>query len=125
MADTFLSNVGSADGLYDSIPTALISEAVSTLLIEGLTITKAADKDAWASGVLTYTVNIENNAENDYTDVSFIDDLDTTVINLVTDSVKVDGVDTTYTFIAGKLTVDLPDIAPGGSTVITFEVTKV
>ena len=38
MADVKLSNIANVTGTYDSIPTTLISEAVITEMIAGLTI---------------------------------------------------------------------------------------
>ena len=47
MADVKLSNIANVTGTYDSVATALSSEAVITSMITGLTIVKTADKQNW------------------------------------------------------------------------------
>ena len=127
MADITLSNIANVTGQYDAIPTTLTSEAVITEIITGLTILKTADKQNWASGNLTYTVTISNSAENSFETPTFTDTLDTTLIKLVENSVKVNGTDAQYTYdsTTGLLTVNLETIAKGESTEITFQVQKV
>ena len=89
MASVKLSNTANVVGNYDSIPTTLTSEAVITEMIAGLTIVKTADKQIWATGNLTYTVTITNNADSPYESPKFTDTLDPTLIKLVENSVKV------------------------------------
>lgn len=127
MADVKLTNIADVTGTYDSIPTTLTSEAIITDLISGLTIVKTADKQNWATGYLTYTVEITNAAENPFENPTFTDILDPTLIKLVENTVKVNGTTTTYNYdtTTGKLTVELETIATEGSSTITFQVQKV
>lgn len=128
MADLKLSNIANVTGNYDSIPTTLTSEAVITEMITGLTIVKTADKQNWASGYLTYTITIANNAENPFETPKITDTLDPTLIKLVDNTVQIDGTATTdYTYSAetGELNITLDTIATGATSVITFQVQKV
>lgn len=45
--ETILSNTVSALGNYNDVPTAMASEAVLVTLLDGLKITKTADKPVW------------------------------------------------------------------------------
>lgn len=127
MADVILSNIANVTGNYDAIPTTLVSEAVITELIAGLTIVKTADKQNWASGNLTYTVTITNGAENPFESPVFTDTLDPKLIKLVDDSVEVDGETAEYAYdsTTGVLSVTLATIATGSKSEITFQVQKV
>ena len=75
MADLKLSNIASITGNYDSIAPVLTFEAVITSLISGLTIVKTADKENWASGYLTYTITVTNNAEKHFESPKITDTL--------------------------------------------------
>ena len=127
MADVKLSNIAKVTGTYDSIPTALTSEAVITEMIAGLTILKTADKQNWASGNLQYTITITNGAQNAFETPTITDILDPTLIKLVKDSVEVDGkkVEYTYDETTGELKIVLDTIATETNSVITFQVQKV
>ena len=127
MADVKLTNVADVTGTYDSIPTTITSEAIITDLISGLTIVKTADKQNWATGNLTYTVKITNAAANAFEKPIFTDILDTTLITLVENSVKVNDATVEYNYdsTTGKLTIELETIATEGSSTITFQVQKV
>ena len=127
MADVKLSNIANVTGTYDSVPTTLISEAVITEMIAGLTILKTADKQNWASGNLTYTITITNGAENPFETPTITDTLDPTLIKLVADSVEVDGQKAEYNYndTTGELSVVLETIEVGAKSVITFQVQKV
>lgn len=61
-----LNNTVNAVGNYNSIPTSVTSAASVVTMIDGLTITKVADKPVWADGELTYTITISNNADKPY-----------------------------------------------------------
>ena len=61
--ETELTNTTTAVGNYNSIRTAITSTASVVTMVDGLTITKTADKPVWADGDLTYTIVIENEAE--------------------------------------------------------------
>ncbi len=126
MADTTLTNKASVAGNYNSIPVALETEAVVTNLINGLTVTKTADRQNWATGLLTYTVTVTNNAVNALEAPVITDILDTDLVNFVENSVTVNGTSKTATYdsATGTLTVDLETIAAGDSAEVTFQVQK-
>lgn len=124
-----LSNTVTALGTYNSIPTSITSDAVLVTMISGLTITKSADKTVWADGALTYTIKIDNQAQETYAAPVVTDILNGSLVSFVTGSVTIDGVkaeDSEYSFDTGTntLKVTLTDIAAGGSKTITFQVTK-
>ncbi len=124
-----LSNLASALGNYNSIPTSITSDAVLVTMVSGLTITKSADKTIWADGALTYTIKIDNQSSETYAAPVVTDILYGTLVNFVDGSVTIDGVKATeseYSYEEGTntLKVTLADIAAGGSKTITFQVTK-
>lgn len=127
--ETELSNIASVLGNYNDIPTELTSEAVVVSMIDGLTVTKTADKVNWADGSLTYTIGIKNETEKTFTTPVVTDILNPTYVALISDSITVEGtkIDTskyTYEASTGTLSINLDDIAPSGSSTITFQVTK-
>ena len=124
-----LSNTVSVLGNYNNIPTEISSEAVVVSMIDGLTVTKTADKMVWADGLLTYTIVIKNKEDLSYTTQVITDILDTTKVGFVNESVTINGVKAetskyTYEESTGKLTITLDDITATGSTTITFQVSK-
>lgn len=127
--ETELSNIATALGNYNSIPTSITSEATLVTIVNGLTITKSADKTIWADGALTYTIKVDNQAKETYTSPVVTDILNGTLVSFVDGSVTIDGTTATsseYNFESGTntLTVTLADIPAGGSKTITFQVTK-
>lgn len=126
-----LTNTVKAVGNYNDIPTAITSAASVVTMINGLSITKTADKEVWAEGNLTYTIIIENKSEKAYNDPEITDVLDTTLVNFVEDSVTIDGqkaiVDTDYSYdtSTNTLTINLSNIEVSTSKTITFQVSKV
>ncbi len=126
MADTTLTNKASVAGNYNSIPVALETDAVVTNLIDGLTVTKTADRQNWATGLLTYSITVTNNAVNALEAPVITDVLDTALVKFVENSVTVNGVSKTaaYDEATGTLTVDLETIAAGGKAEVTFQVQK-
>lgn len=124
-----LSNTVSVLGNYNNIPTEINSEAVVVSMIDGLTVTKTADKMVWADGLLTYTIVINNKADLSYITPVITDILDTTKVGFVNESVTIDGVKVenskyTYEESTGTLTITLDDIEATGSTTITFQISK-
>ncbi len=124
-----LSNIVSVLGNYNNIPTEINSEAVVVSMIDGLTVTKTADKMVWADGLLTYTIVINNKADLSYITPVITDILDTTKVGFVNESVTIDGVKAetskyTYEESTGTLTITLDDIEATGSTTITFQISK-
>ncbi len=126
MADTTLTNTASVTGNYNAVPITLDTDAVVTQLVDGLTVTKTADRVNWATGLLTYTITVTNNASSSLETPIVTDILDPTLIKLVESSVKVNGVAKTpvYNATTGEMTVTLDSIEVGGKSEITFQVQK-
>lgn len=127
--ETQLSNTATVLGEYNNIPTSISSQALVVTMIDGLTVTKTADKMIWADGILTYTILVDNKATETYTSPKITDILNTTLVSFVSDSVTIDGVKATtdkYTYdeSTGTLTINLDNIAPSASSTITFQVEK-
>lgn len=121
-----LSNAADAVGNYNEIPTTISSDVLVVLMIDGLTITKDADKKVWADGELTYTITVKNQSPENYASVVVTDKLDTTLISFVESSVTINGAVATdkYAYNDGTLTINVGDIAASGESVITFKVSK-
>lgn len=124
-----LNNTVKAVGNYNDIPTSITSTATVVTLIDGLTITKTADKTIWADGNLTYTIILSNQTEKTYSTPEITDVLDTTLIDFVPNSVTIDGVsaqedDYEYSAEKNTLTINLKDMAASTSKTITFQVSK-
>ena len=127
--ETQLSNTATVLGEYNNIPTSISSQALVVTMIDGLTVTKTADKMIWADDILTYTILVDNKATETYTSPKITDILNTTLVSFVSDSVTIDGVKATtdkYTYdeSTGTLTINLDDIAPSANSTITFQVEK-
>ena len=124
------TNTAQAAGFVDSVATALTG-AVTIRIVEGLLLTKTADKASWADGLLTYTITIDNTDGTDpFTGVIITDVLDPAMVVLIDGSITVDGTtsaDYTYDPVTGELVVagTTPLTVPAGATiVITFQVQK-
>ena len=116
-------------GIINRQTTTLTSNTLEVNVINGLTAVKSADKTSWADGALTYTLTINNTTGQTYTSPVITDTLDTTLVTFVPDSVTINGSTATssqYTYnnSNGLLTVNLSDIATGGTATVTFKVTK-
>lgn len=127
--ETKLNNTVSVVGEYDGVPTSINSNVLVVNLIDGLTVTKSADKMVWADGVLTFTIEVDNQTDVTYTAPTITDVLDITLVDFVAESVTIDGVKAetsayTYDAATGTLKVTLSDIAAKGKSTITFQVTK-
>ncbi len=127
--ETELTNTATVLGEYNSIPTEISTTAIVVTILEGLTVTKSADKPIWIEGNLTYTVEINNETTKAYTSPVITDILDPTLITLVAGTIKVDDTvleESQYTYEedTGKLTITVPDIAAQSKKAITFEVSK-
>ncbi|MCL2255981.1 MAG: hypothetical protein FWC11_03885 [Firmicutes bacterium] len=127
MADSILFNKVLVSGTYDSLPLGVDSNELNTTIVSGLTAVKSASVSVWASGYLTYTITIDNQADEDFVTPTLTDILDITQIKLVANSVEVDGIITTYTYVGltGLLTIVLPTIEQGETMIITFQVEMV
>lgn len=124
-----LNNTVSSVGNYNGIPTSLTSNTSVVNMVDGLTITKDADKKNWGSGDLTYTIVVENNADMTYEKPIVTDVIDTTYVNFVDGSVTIDGTPATelqykYDQDSHTLTINLADIQPSTKTTLTFHITK-
>ena len=124
-----LNNTVTSTGSYNNIPTSLTSNTSVVNIIDGLTITKEADKKNWGSGALTYTITVKNDTETPYTNCVITDIIDTTLVDFVTDSVTINGATATqdkysYNNDTHTLTITLDDVAENSSTTATFRVTK-
>lgn len=124
-----LNNTATAAGIYNNIPTSITSNVSVVNIIEGLTLTKEADKQNWGSGELTYTIVIDNQTDKTYSSPIVTDVLDATLVEFVEGSVKVNDMplDTSkYSFDdrTSTLTVNLDDVGATSETTLTFRVTK-
>jgi len=122
-----VTNTAQIDGVYKTLPATLTTEEVTTQMVSGLTVTKTADKQMWASGNLTYTIVVKNDAGDTFSNIEVTDVLDITKIALVANTVQLDGKTVTYIYTAatGTLSVKIPDLADDKSGTITFQVSKV
>lgn len=124
-----LSNTASAVGNYNDIPTSVTSTASVVTMVNGLAIAKTADKQVLVNGNLTYTIVINNQTERPYNDPEMKDVIDISLVNLVEDSITIDGAsaqssDYNYESSTGTLTINLESIPASSSKTVTFQVTK-
>ena len=129
MAQVTLTNQADFAGSYGAAasPVVFSSNSVSTTIIQGLTETKTADKAYWVNGPLHYTIKIENNSGDTFTKGVLTDVFDTALVTLDTVyGVEINAAKTSdYTFTAGNLSINLPDLENGGTATVTFQVTQV
>lgn len=124
-----LNNTVTSVGTYNNVPTSLTSNTSVVNIIEGLTLTKSADKTNWSGGNLTYTVVVNNQAEQTYVKPIITDVIDTSLVDFVDGSVKINGVVATasqykYDTANHTLTVNLDDVIPSSSATLEFLVKK-
>lgn len=124
-----LNNIALARGNYNNVPTSITSNTSIVNLVEGLTITKEADKTNWIDGNLTYTITIDNQSDKSYEQPIVTDIIDTSLVDFIDGSVKIDNVtatDTEYKYdtTTHTLTINLKDITPSSNSTITFLVKK-
>lgn len=124
-----LNNTVTATGNYNNIPTSLTSNTSIVNMIEGLTLTKDADKKNWSGGYLTYTITLDNQTENSYTNAVITDVIDTNLVDFVKDSVTINGAVATsdqYSYEEGThtLTINLNEVASKSQATLTFRVEK-
>lgn len=129
MAQVTLTNQADFAGSYGAAaaPVVFSSNSVNTTIIQGLTATKTADKTYWVNGPLLYTIKIENNSGDTFTKGILTDVLNTALVTLDTAyGVEINASKTSdYTFTAGNLSINLPDLENGGTATVTFQVTQV
>lgn len=97
-------------------------------LINGLTITKSANKINWVDGYLTYKIVITNTSDGNYENAYITDPLDKTV-EFVSNSLIIDNVVATeddYDYDAEEniLTIYLNNVDNKTSKIIKFQVKK-
>lgn len=124
-----LNNSVTATGNYNSVPTSLTSNVSVVNMIDGLTLTKDADKKNWANGDLTYIIIIDNQTDTSYESPIVTDIIDHTLVKFVPNSVTINGVQAdaskyNYNEDTHTLTVNLEDIEPSSTTTLTFRVEK-
>lgn len=124
-----LSNTATSVGLYNNISTSLTSNTSVVNIVEGLTLKKTADKTNWGSGNLTYTITIDNQADETYVKPVVTDVIDTTFVDFVDGSVKINGAYATtqqYQFDQDThtLTINLEDVTPSSTSTLEFLVKK-
>ncbi len=125
-----LNNSVTAVGNYNSVPTAITSNVSVVNLVDGLSITKEADKNNWVDGNLTYTITVKNDAESSYEKPVVTDIIDTTSVDFVDGSVTIDGTPATtgsqynYNSDTHTLTVNLSDVLPSSSSTLKFQIKK-
>lgn len=78
-----LNNIVTSIGNYNSVPTSLTSNTSIVNMVEGLTLTKKADKNNWVSGYLTYTITLDNETDKPYEKPVITDILDNTLVEFV------------------------------------------
>ena len=127
--ETNLNNTVSVLGNYNNIPTSVSSQVLVVSMIDGLTVTKSADKMVWADCVLTYTIVVDKKTTESYTSPVITDVLDISLVSFVSGSVTVDDEkldESKYTYAedTGTLIISLSDILPSSSSTVTFQVTK-
>lgn len=122
-----LTNIVTAVGNYNNVSTSITSNTSVVNLVSGLTITKEADKQNWASGALTYTIKISNLTDTLYLNPVLTDEIDTTKVDFVTGSVMLNDVELgqdKYSFNNNTLTINLEQVNAQTTDTITFRVTK-
>lgn len=124
-----LSNTVTSMGNYNNIPTSLTSNTNVVNIIEGLSLTKQADKQNWSDGNLTYTITLDNKSDNTYSAPVVTDIIDTSLVDFVEDSVTIDDIKAlesqySYNSDTHTLTVNLSDCAPSTTVIVKFSVKK-
>lgn len=124
-----LRNSATSAGIYNNIPTSITSTVSVVTIIDGLSITKTADKQVWDDGILTYTIIIDNQTEKVYESPKITDVLDNNLIEFVNGSVTIDEVTATsseysYNALKHTLTINLEDLDPSSTKTIKFQVSK-
>lgn len=124
-----LRNSVTSAGIYNNIPTSITSTVSVVTIIDGLYITKTADKQIWADGILTYTIIIDNQTEKVYESPKITDVLDNNLIEFINGSVTIDEVTATsseysYNALEHTLTINLEDLDPSSTKTIKFQVSK-
>ena len=104
----------------------IISNVVSTQIIDGLEVTKTANKSHWVVGSLIYNVVITNQSGDVLKNAVLTDIIDTNLVDFDYDyGVKNrDIYSLEYTMDSGVLKVDLPELSNNATINISFQVTQ-
>ena len=102
------------------------SNKVTTTIVQGLSVTKSADKTNWVDGPLTYTIVVQNNSGSELSNGTLTDTIDTTLVDFnTTFGVQLDDSSySTYTYNSGNLEITLPNLEDEKQITITFQVTR-
>lgn len=122
-----LTNTAISNGNYNNIPTTLTSSTSIVNLIEGLSISIEPNKKNWTDGFLTYQITIENQTELPYENSVITDELDTSLIEFVEDSVMINDVKATtsqYEYNTNTLTINLGTVEAHQTGIAKFSVKK-
>lgn len=125
MEGKIVRNTSLFTGTFNGLPLDVHSTIAETEIIDGIVATKAADKEIWSNGPLTYTITITNNSGKSFENPIFTDTLDISLIDLDQDTVRVNDAATVFTYINGVLSITLPTIPDGGTSTITFQVVQI
>ena len=105
---------------------AIISNVVSTQIIDGLEVTKTANKSYWVDGSLMYNVVITNQSGGLLKNAVLTDNIDTNLVdfdyNYGVKNKEIYNLE--YTLDSGELKVDLPELSNNDTINISFQVTK-
>jgi|GEM_PF-6016605 len=86
-------------------------------------IGKEVDKSEVSVGeTLTYTIRVENFSEVEITGISVSDQLDLSLVSFISGSVRVNDLPVPYSFVGGRLTIEIGSLAAGEFVIITFQV---
>ncbi len=128
MAGVSLTNQVDIAGEYGdpASPISFSSNTVTTTIVQGLTVTKTADKTNWVDGPLLYTIVVKNDSGSTLSSGVLTDNLNVDLIEFdSTYGVKIDGVTSTnFTYNSGELKINLSDLENEQQATITFQVTK-
>ncbi len=124
-----LTNYATASGYYKSLETIIQSNENTILLTNNLEFVKKSNKTLWATGNLTYTINVKNLSSIILKNIIITDVLNPKLISLIVESVRINDVPAgygifTYNKNNGTLAINLPKIEPNELVVIKYQVTK-
>lgn len=96
------------------------------MIVQGLSVTKSADKTNWVDGPLTYTIIVKNSSGSELRNGTLTDRIDTTLVDFnETYGVQLEGSSySTYTYESGNLKITLPNLEDAKQITITFQVTR-
>ena len=124
-----LTNQAITTGTYNSIPASLTSNISTVNLIDGIILTKEADKVNWVNDALTYTITFKNTTSIPFETATVTDKLDISLIDLDESSITINGAKAAsekymYDSSTGDLTITIDTVPANDEVTITFSVTK-